>query len=479
MAAQRKIAAFENARTESQVTERVEPIAYAAAAEPANDPHLGAVFGGQYRVDERMGAGGMGAVYRGTQLSIDRPVAIKLIAPEVEQNAAHVQRFRREAEALAKLRHPNTVHLLDFGVTEQDRLYMVMELLSGTDLEQHLVKHGVFELAPALRVVRQIARALSEAHALGIIHRDLKPSNVFLSQVEGGDTFVKVMDFGVAGFQQAESYSTLTLKGTVLGTAAYMSPEQAQGFAVDARADLYSLGAMLFEMIAGRTPFQANSAVSLLLAHVSEDPPRLAEVCPNLPALQSTQDLLDKLLAKDPEQRLHNATDLIGCIDALLVELGEASLPPTGSSRIVARRPPRRRGWYAAALALLVSGFVGFAWQRPHELAALRAYAGSHMQTLQLRGADFTQSVGKYVDELFDSVRGATSVTIATVPSGATVKLAGAELGKTPYALALKNKTEIELDLPGHALKTVAVDPGGDPNVVVKLVPLPPYLPAN
>jgi serine/threonine-protein kinase len=426
-----------------------------------------------------MGAGGMGAVYRGTQLSIDRPVAIKLIAPEVEQNAAHVQRFRREAEALARLRHPNTVHLLDFGVTEQGRLYMVMELLSGTDLEQRLAQHGTFELAPALRVVRQIARALSEAHATGIIHRDLKPSNVFLSQVEGGDTFVKVMDFGVAGFQQAETYSTLTLQGTVLGTAAYMSPEQAQGFAVDARADLYSLGVVLFEMLSGRPPFQANSAVSLLLAHVSEEPPRLREVCPDLLALQSTQDLLDKLLAKDPEQRLHSATELIDGIDDLLLEIGEASLPPTGSSRIIPRKPRRHTAWYAVALTLMVSGFTGLALQRPHDVSALRAQAGPSMEMLQLRGASLGRAALERVEELLDTVRGRTSVTIATVPSGAIVKLAGAELGKTPYALALKTKTEVELDLPGHALKTLAVDPGGDPNLVVKLEPLPPYLPAN
>lgn len=475
MAAQRKIAAFENARTESQVTVAMDPVDFPATVSLGPDPHLGAIFGGQYRVEERMGAGGMGAVYRATQLSVDRSVAIKLIAPEVEQNAAHVQRFRREAEALAKLRHPNTVHLLDFGVTEQGRLYMVMELLSGTDLEQHLKQHGAFEVAPALRVVRQIARALSEAHAVGLIHRDLKPSNVFLSQVEGGDTFVKVMDFGVAGFHQGEDHSTLTLKGTVLGTAAYMSPEQAQGFAVDARADLYSLGVVLFEMLAGRPPFEANSAVSLLLAHVSEEPPRLADVCPNLPALQSTQDLLDRLLAKDPSKRLSQATELIAGIDELLIELGDASVPPTGSSRVVSRKPRKRGGWYAAALTLIVSGFAGFAWQRPHDIAALSSHAVPQLE----RGVEMTRAIGGYIEEALDSLRRPTSVTIATVPSGAVVKLAGAELGKTPYALALKEKTEIQLDLPGHALQTLAVDPGGDPNLVVKLEPLPPYLPAN
>ena len=314
MPAECKNAVFETARTASQVTERIDPQPGSwPPPEEGPDPHIGMVYGGQYRIDERMGAGGMGAVYRGTQLSVDRPVAIKLIAPSVEQHAQHVQRFRREAEALAKLRHPNTVNLLDFGVTDNGRLFIVMELLSGTDLEQLLAKDGPIPLPEALRLLRQIAQSLSEAHALGIIHRDLKPSNVFLCHVEGGDSFVKVMDFGVAGFQQDEdnARSALTAKGTVLGTAAYMSPEQAQGWAVDARSDLYSLGVVLFEMLTGRPPFQANSAVSLLIAHVSEEPPRLGDVCADLPDRELAQNLLDELLAKQPDKRIAGATDLI------------------------------------------------------------------------------------------------------------------------------------------------------------------------
>jgi serine/threonine-protein kinase len=362
MAAKRKIAAFESAPTASevaaqsasQVTVRMDATGLPRnlrdaetvqdqEAEPEVDPHLGAVFGGQYRVDERMGAGGMGTVYRGTQLSVDRQVAVKVIAPGVEQHAKHVQRFRREAEALAKLRHPNTVHLLDFGVTDNGRLFIVMELLSGIDLEHLLAKQGSMPLPEALRILRQIAQSLSEAHAFGIIHRDLKPSNVFLCEVEGGDSFVKVMDFGVAGFQQEEDdRSALTAQGTVLGTAAYMSPEQAQGYGVDPRADLYSLGVVLFEMLTGRPPFQANSAVSLLIAHVSEEPPKLADVFPDLPDREPAQELLDALLAKDPTKRIASASDLISRIDALLVELGEATLRPTGPGAVNPRKPRRR-----------------------------------------------------------------------------------------------------------------------------------------
>jgi serine/threonine protein kinase len=484
MAAERKIAAAESPRDDSTVTARMEPVALAGSR--VDNDSLGAVFGGQYRVEERMGAGGMGAVYRGTQLSVDRPVAIKVIAPEVEQNVQHVQRFRREAESLAKLQHPNTVHLLDFGVTDAGRLYMVMELLSGMDLEVQLAQHGPVEVAAALRIVRQIARSLSEAHALGVIHRDLKPSNVFLCHVEGGDSFVKVMDFGVAGLmmREEEDRSVLTLAGTVLGTAAYMSPEQAQGYNVDARADLYSVGVVLFEMLAGRPPFQANSAVSLLIAHVSEEPPRLAEVCPDLPEVESVQALLDALLAKEPEKRLTNATDLIERIDALLTQLGEMpmvpagrSLTPTPSAPLRAHRAqPRSRSSSALpylGLTLLLALAAGFAWQRPAEVASIRALAMPRLEFVQARGLALWQGAKRAVSDLRQSE--ATRVTIATVPAGATVKLAGAELGSTPYELSVKGKTEIVLDLPGHEIQTVQVDPAGDPNLVVNLVPLPPY----
>jgi serine/threonine-protein kinase len=308
----------------------------------------------------------------------------------------------------------------------------------------------------------------------------LKPSNVFLCHVDGGDSFVKVMDFGVAGFMRDEDdRSVLTMKGTVLGTAAYMSPEQAQGFAVDARADLYSLGVVLFEMLTGRPPFQANSAVSLLIAHVSEQPPRLAELCADLPERDAVQTLLDDLLAKEPEKRIATAADLIARIDALLTQLGEMSLIPPGQSltpakplRVQRRVSRAKTAWPYVVVTLFLALAAGFVWQRPAEVASLRAMTVPQLELLQGRGLALWEDALKLVENLRrpDPVR----VTIATVPAGARVKLAGAELGNTPYELAVKDKTEIELDLPGHEIKTLQVDPAGDPNLVVKLNPLPP-----
>ncbi|HEY2736199.1 MAG TPA: protein kinase, partial [Polyangiales bacterium] len=412
------------------------------------------------------------------QLSVDRPVAVKVIAGDVESNPDFVARFRREAQAMAKLRHPNTVRLLDFGMTEQSRMYMVMELLRGDDLETRLGQSGPLELTAALRIVRQVAQSLSEAHALGIVHRDLKPGNIFLAEVEGGDCFVKVMDFGVAGFQHDGQHTTITMKGAVLGTAAYMSPEQAQGYDVDGRADLYSLGVILFEMLTGRPPFMANTAVSLLLLHVSEPPPRVLEVCPNAPELSRVQSLLDRLLAKSKDDRIETAADLIAAVDTLLLELGAAISGPSGIDTTPRMKSVRRKPWLGAlmSLALIAAGAL-FIWQGVRDSDGRDPRAQTEWQNLETRGRVYASQSIDWLSRAFDGFHrsSSVSVTIATVPNGATVSLGGAELGKTPYPLQLKERTTIELSLPGHADRSVTVDPGGDPNVVIKLMPLPPY----
>jgi serine/threonine protein kinase len=302
------------------------------AEERKPDPRVGQVLLSQYRIDALLGEGGMGTGYRGEQLSVRRPVAIKLISGKIAEDPECVRRFRREAEAMAKLRHPNTVRLYDFGVADQV-LFMVMELLEGRDLSEELVRRQRLAPIEALAITRQVLEALAEAHAMGIVHRDLKPANVYLSQVHGGRVMAKVMDFGIAGIEWSANNTKLTVQGAVMGTPAYMSPEQAQGEAVDRRSDLYSLGIVLYEMVVGKPPFDADSAVSLLLAHVNTAPPRLVDAAPDLAEMRGLQELLDGLLHKDRAERPNSAEAALDQVDALLRQLGDTS----GSARHVAQ----------------------------------------------------------------------------------------------------------------------------------------------
>ena len=424
---------------------------------------LGSVLAGQYRLEELLGAGGMGTVYRACQLSVERQVAVKLISGE-RDSPEHVERFRREAAALAKLRHPNTVHLLDFGVADGGKPFIVMELLSGIDLEHHIAREQI-SLRGALLITRQIARAVSEAHAVGVIHRDLKPSNIYISQIEGGDSFVKVMDFGVAGFRDRAEHSTLTVRGAVVGTAAYMSPEQAQGMEVDARADVYSLGAILFELLAGRTPFQAPSALSMLVAHINEPAPRLSDCKPEYAQSESLQALLDKLLAKAPADRPESASEVVALLDALIEQVGLSHTDPERLTvpQLVMRERPRLRfsPWMLLGLIVVLGGL-----QVPASQPAAAATFAPLWAAVQELMRDASETLG-----MTGEVR---IVTIASVPSAAKVYLAGAELGVTPYPLQLKRETALRVEAPGYEPTSVTVDPQGEPNVVVRLQPLPP-----
>jgi len=271
---------------------------------PPGQAAIGAVIGGRYRIVGLLGRGGMGTVYRGVQLGIDRPVAIKIISREVADDRVALQRFQREAKLTSRLTHPNSIRVFDFGVTAEDRPYLVMELLQGRELAAELAEHGRLPPARAIAIAEQVLRALREAHGMGILHRDLKPENLFLRDVIGEEDLVKVVDFGIAKSVEGD-VSRVTQSGSLVGTPAYMSPEQSRGDELDGRSDLYAVGTILWEMLAGRLPFppQGDSPVSILIARLTTPLPSLAAVAPDVPGVHHLEAALAALLADDPADR--------------------------------------------------------------------------------------------------------------------------------------------------------------------------------
>ncbi len=259
---------------------------------------------GEYQVLAPLGEGGMGMVYRGEQPLIGKAVAIKVLKPEFASDPSQVKRFLAEARAVNAARHPGIIDIFSFGQLPDGRQYMVMELLQGRSLDEQIAEHGKLTLDLLFSVLEHMCSALAAAHAAGVIHRDLKPSNVFLCDLPDGGHYVKVLDFGLAKstvVQPGNRGAVMTATGMVVGTPAYMAPEQARGDTVTFKCDLYALGILIFELATGKTPFEANSAVELMLKQLNEKPPRLSSKVANLP--EGLDDLVAALLAKEPVDR--------------------------------------------------------------------------------------------------------------------------------------------------------------------------------
>ena len=288
------------------------------------DRLAGLVVDGRFRLDRLLGKGGMGRVYAGTQLSVDRPVAVKILREEISDSELVQRRFFREAKIAAAIRHPNVVSIIDFGRDESlDALYIVMEYVDGRSLAT-MLRRGRLRLPLALHVARQVCSGLSEAHAAGIIHRDLKPDNVMLQLTAEGAVTARLLDFGIALPSGGDTRFTAT--GAILGTPHYMAPEQAQDTAVDARADLHALGVMLYEMLTGRLPWVAETPVAVMLKVVTTPPPPLEETLSmsDMPP-DAVRALLGSLLQKNPADRPATAAEVGRRLDHLLSELGLAS----------------------------------------------------------------------------------------------------------------------------------------------------------
>ncbi|HUT77237.1 MAG TPA: protein kinase [Polyangia bacterium] len=269
------------------------------------DRLLGRVIADRYRLESRLGVGGMGAVYRARHLLIDRVVAIKILQPERRGEEHFRAWFLREARAVNRINHANIVEINDFGETEDGLAYLVMELLVGEGLSVHIAR-GRMELAVALDILEQVTAALARAHDLGVVHRDIKPDNIFLINRGGRRNYVKVIDFGLARLAHD---GRLAAKGAVFGTPEYMSPEQARGEDATPVSDLYSLGVIFFEMMTGRLPFSANDRDGFIEAHKRIEPPSPLEFEPDLEPRAAL--MIETLLHKGINERYRDAHHLL------------------------------------------------------------------------------------------------------------------------------------------------------------------------
>ena len=326
----------------------------------------GTIIGG-YRIEDVAGEGGMGVVYRATQLGLERHVALKLITPDLGGDEEFRERFKRESKTAASIEHPNVIPVHEAGEAE-GRLFISMRYIEGTDLRAMILSDGRLEPARAARILSQVAAALDAAHAHGLVHRDIKPANVLIASQDGAD-HAFLTDFGLT--KQSGSQSGLTRTGTWVGTLDYIAPEQILGGQVDARSDVYALGCVLFHMLTGQIPYQRDSDVAKLWSHMNDPPPRLSEVAPELS--KQLDLVIGRAMAKDPDDRYPSASDFARAVEAALAgtqvaeperSVARGAAAPSRLGAVVGRSgassagdgPSRRTAFVAGAAAVLLLG---------------------------------------------------------------------------------------------------------------------------
>jgi len=283
---------------------------HALISEAEQQNLIGVVLDNKYRIEERVGEGGMGTVYRATHIHMDHIVAVKVLHAVFGSDPMVLERFRREARAAAQIHHHNAIAVTDFGVTANDQVaYLVMEFLKGLDLRKKIEQDKQLDYKEAFLIVRQVSAALHAAHTRGIIHRDLKPDNIWLVHTDDGSDLVKVLDFGIAKIKSTAEMATLTQEGMVIGTPFYMSPEQCKGEELDPRSDIYSLGVILYEMLTGKLPFQAETAVGVAIKQVTEQPPALRQFRDGIP--EAIERVVLRAMEKNPSQRPPSVLELV------------------------------------------------------------------------------------------------------------------------------------------------------------------------
>jgi predicted Ser/Thr protein kinase len=406
---------------------------------------------GRYRIEELIGEGGMGLVYRAMHMALNKPVAIKVLQREASQDEEVLARFTREAQSASSIGNQHIVDVSDFGVLEDGAVYFTMEYLEGEDLIEAIDSAQRMSSARAIHIAKQVCRALSAAHGVGIVHRDLKPENVFLIRQGEDPDFVKILDFGIA--KVADGQHRLTRAGEVFGTPHYMSPEQCQGQDVDARTDIYALGVLLYEMVTGDVPHDADTMMGILTKQLYEDPVPPSIKCAQVPA--ALEQVIMRCLFKDPGQRYPSMAELLADLER--VEQG-AEVRARPMVAIRSTRPPARRRVERLTTGL---GFAAFA------LLPLLVYlALSFEEPAPLR-------VSLVADDTSNSVAvgplpvephiAAPTLLLDSKPQGAEVWADGRLQGQTPLELGAEALSGSEIVLVRTGYQRLRIDPSALP----------------
>jgi predicted Ser/Thr protein kinase len=433
------------------------------------DPLIGTTIDGRYLVERVLGEGGMGLVYLGKHIVLNKPLAIKVLRPDVSKDQEIITRFRQEAQSASSIGNQHIIDISDFGTLPDGSTYFIMEFLDGTDLSGAIEKAGQMPANRVVHIAKQLAQALGAAHENGIVHRDLKPDNVYLIK-RGGDTdFVKVLDFGIA--KVGGSNSKLTRAGQVFGTPHYMSPEQCSGSNVDHRTDIYAIGVMLYEMVTGDVPFDADNLMGILTKHLYEDPVPPTQRNPNLP--REIEAVILKAMSKQTETRYQNMAefydDLVRVsegLPALAMADGTGAYstrraaPTVGGITAAPTSAPSNKGIIVAvvgAILLLAAGGAGFVAMnsQPEEPVAVVtipepvATPPVPVPPTQPEVANTPPPVEEFL------------ISISSEPVGAQVWRGNELIGTTPFQLPrpATERLDLQLRLDGYESKDFAVSP--------------------
>ena len=475
---------------------------------------VGQILADRYRVVRLIGEGGMGQVYEAQHVNINRRFALKLLRPEIVSNAEAVARFRQEAWSASSIGHDNIIEIEDFATLPSGAVYLAMEFLDGAPLSERMRQEPPLGFAESLDVMLQVASGLAAAHDKAIIHRDMKPENIFLGR-KHGRALVKILDFGIAKVSGAEGNQSLTRTGTIFGTPHYMSPEQALGKPLDHRADIYSVGVIMYELFTGRVPFEAESFMGILTKHITTPPTPPRQAAPERDIPPEIEAVILRAMSKEADERYQSmadlATDLVAIaesrvpevlmprpaasqvlaqvsrpLSALMPANGASASAPMGVSRatptpsgprpleVTPAPPPRPRArapWIALGAIVLVGGAGAFAWRARTGATTAPPPAVVAPPPVQPVAAAPVTPPPQPTTPAAPPAPALEQVIIDSVPPGARIWVDGAPVGTTPDTISVeKGATKaVVLKKDGFVDQPETVDPAHGRKMLVRL----------